>query len=130
MVKKIVRYNGDSMSFYPCSKPDKLVVGQEYEVVLTRDKGYHTNYTLKGVDGEYNSVWFDDVFNDEKKIYLGFSEALPQIGERYKCTRLEFVVGSLHLVDCSTSKVQEIEYLGNNVYQVTTLNNIYIVIVK
>ena len=131
MAKKVVRYNGESMmGSYPCSNPSNLVVGKEYEVVLARDKGYQTNYTLKGVDGEYNSVWFDDVFNDEKKIYLGFSKALPQIGERYNCTRLEFVLGSLRLVAWSTSKVQEIEYLGGNVYRVTTLNNIYIVTVN
>ena len=130
MAKKVVRYNGDTMSFYPCSNPNNLVVGKEYEVVLARDKGCQTNYTLKGVDGEFNSIWFDDVFSDEKKIYLGYGTEIPKIGERYICTRMEFVSGVLHLVECSTSKVQKMDYLGNNVYQVTTLNSIYIVAVK
>ena len=127
MAKKVVRYNGGTMSFYPCSNPNNLVVGKEYEVVLSRDKGYQTNYTLKGVDGEFNSVWFDNVFNDEKKIYLGYSTDIPKIGERYICNRMEFVSGMLRLVECSTSRVQKIDYLGNNVYQVATLNSIYIV---
>lgn len=132
MAKKVVRYNGGTMSFYHSSNPSNLVVGKEYEVVLSRDKGYQTNYTLKGVDGEFNSVWFDEVFNDEKKLYIGYSHNIPQIDERYECTRLEFMphMRQPHLVDCSTSRVQQIDYLGNNVYQITTLNSVYIVTVN
>ena len=60
MAKK-VRYNGGTQSYYGCSDPSKLVVGKEYEVVRSRVRSWQTDYTLKGVDGEFNSVWFDEV---------------------------------------------------------------------
>ena len=56
---KIVRYNGGTMSYLGCSNPSKLVLGQTYEVVAEDDLGWQTNYTLKGVTGYFNSVWFD-----------------------------------------------------------------------
>ena len=68
MAKK-VRYNGGTQSYYDCSDPTNLVVGKEYEVVLSRDRGWQTDYTLKGVDGEFNSVWFDEVSSDDS-VYI------------------------------------------------------------
>ena len=127
MAKRIVRYTGDTVTAYPCSSPNKLVAGKEYNVILSRDKGHQTNYTLDGVEGEFNANWFEDVACDEKPIYLGFSSDIPKIGERYSCTRMEFVCGLLKLIECSTSKVQKFDYLGNNVYQVATLNSIYVI---
>ena len=56
-----VRYNGDTQSFYPCDDPKVLVKGQVYEVVSARDLGWQTYLTLKGVEGEFKSVWFEDV---------------------------------------------------------------------
>ena len=41
MAKK-VRYNGGTQSYYGCSDPTNLVVGKEYEVVLSRDRGWQT----------------------------------------------------------------------------------------
>lgn len=63
MAKK-VRYNGGTESYYGCSDPTNLVVGKEYEVVLSKDRGWQTDYILKGIDGEFNSVWFDEVSSD------------------------------------------------------------------
>lgn len=127
MAEKLVRYTGDTMTAYSCSSPDKLVAGNDYKVILTRDKGYQTNYILDGVDGEFNANWFEDVSCDEKTIYLGYANDIPKIGERYLCTRMEFVCGRLNLVVCSTSEVENFDYLGNNVYQITTLNSIYVI---
>lgn len=58
---KKVRYNGETLSYYGCSPAANLKVGKVYRVVEEDDLGWQTNYTLKGVDGVYNSVWFDEV---------------------------------------------------------------------
>lgn len=125
MAKK-VRYNGDKVSYYGCSEPTNLVVGKEYEVVLIRDRGWQTDYTLKDVDGEFNSVWFDDVSSDDK-VYMAIAHGIPVIGERYPCYKLGFIKGHPKLTDWYTSIVKEINYMGNNIYQVTTLHSVYIV---
>lgn len=62
---KIVRYNGGIMNYYFCSDPTELVVGREYEVVYAKDYGgYFTAYTLRGVNGNFYSGWFDEVNSD------------------------------------------------------------------
>ena len=58
MVKK-VRYNGGTQSYYGCSDPTNLVPGEEYEVVHIEVFGWHTKYSLRGVDGKFDSTWFD-----------------------------------------------------------------------
>ena len=95
MAKK-VRYNGGTQSYYGCSDPTNLVVGKEYEVVLSRDRGWQTDYTLKGVDGEFNSAWFDEVSSDDK-VYMAIAHEVPVIGERYSCYKMEFISLSLLL---------------------------------
>ena len=125
MAKK-VRYNGGTQSYYGCSNPSNLVVGKEYEVVLTSDRGWQTDYTLKGVNGEFNSVWFDEVFSEDK-VYMAISYEVPAIGKRYSCYKMEFVNGQPKLIAWSTSTVKGINYMGNNIYQVTTSNSVYIV---
>ena len=123
---KQVRYNGGTESYYGCSDPINLVVGEEYEVVFSRERGWQTDYTLKGVDGEFNFVWFDEVSSDDK-VYMAISQEVPAIGERYSCYKIESNNGQPKLVSRSTSTVKEISYLGNNIYQVTTRNSVYIV---
>lgn len=125
MAKK-VRYNGGTQSCYGCSEPTSLVVGKEYEVIHSRDCGFHTDYTLKGVDGNFNSVWFDEVSSDDK-VYMASAHEVPVIGERYSCYKMEFIDGQPKFIARSTSIVKKIDYIGNNIYQVTTCNSVYIV---
>ena len=127
MAKKVI-YNGGTESYYDCSDPIVLVEGKEYEVVYARDRGFQTDYTLKGIDGEYNSVWFDEVSPDDK-VYMAFSHEIPVIGERYSCHKIMLINGMVNFIHLSTSTVKEIKSLGNNIYQVTTRNSVYIVIV-
>lgn len=121
-----VRYNGKTRSYYDCSSPDNLVVGKEYEVVSSRDRGWQTDYTLKGVAGEFNSVWFDDV-SSEENIYMVVASEVPVIGKRYSCHKIEVINGRIKLSGWSTSPVKEINQMGNNIYRVTTHNSVYIV---
>lgn len=123
---RMVRYNGGTRSYYGCSAPDNLVVGKEYEVVLSRDRGWQTDYTLKGVDGEFNSIWFDDVSSDDN-VYMAVASEVPVLGERYSCYKLEIINGRLKPSSWSTSPVKEIGHMGNNIYRVTTCNSVYIV---
>ena len=123
---KMVRYNGLSGSYYPCSDPNSLIKGKQYEVVLSRDRGYQTDYTLKGIEGEFNSIWFDDL-TDDKKIFTAIGHSIPVINERYICHKIEFANGNPRFIATSTSKVKGKKYLGNNIYEVETQNSTYIV---
>ena len=104
MAKK-VRYNGGTLSYYGCSDPTNLVVGKEYEVVLSKDRGWQTDYTLKGIYGEFNSVWFDEVSSDDK-VYMAIAHEVPVIGEKYSCYKMEFMfpflIGKVLTIEITT----------------------------
>lgn len=125
---KIVRYNGETMSYYGCSEPTELVVGKEYEVISANDRGWQTDYTLKGVKGHFNSVWFDDVNSkNTAKTFMALAHTVPVVGERCKCSKLKFVNGQPKLIGWNTSTVNEVSDMGNNIYRVITHNSTYIV---
>lgn len=119
----VVRYNGGTESYYGCTEPKALVIGKTYEVVSANDRGWQTDYTLKGIAGHFNSCWFDEV----PSTYMALAHSVPIAGERCKCSKLEFVNGKPTLIGWSTSTVTEVLYMGNNIYRVTTRNSIYIV---
>ena len=87
MAKK-VRYNGGKMTYLECSNPKVLTVGKEYEVSQTIVQRFQTNYVLKGVEGYFNSTWFDEVATE---IYLAITDEIPRIGERCRLTKIEYV---------------------------------------
>lgn len=121
----VVKYNGGTESWYSCTKPTQLEVGKEYEVLSVKDLGWQTNYTLKGINGEFNSTWFEKV--NQPELYMALAKTLPTIGQNYTCYRIEFVEGQPKLISCHTSSVKGIQKLGNNMYKVSTKNNVYIV---
>lgn len=122
---KIVRYNGGTQSYYGCTEPTDLVVGKEYEVIATNDMGWQTDYTLKGVNGHFNSCWFDEI--STASTFMAIAHTIPTVGSSCKCFKLELVDGKLTMVGMSTSTVREVLNMGNNIYRVTTLNSVYIV---
>ena len=124
MAKK-VRYNGGTVSYYSCSKPDKLVEGKEYDVVHIIDLGYQTNYTLDGVDGEFNSVWFDEI-----RTYMALGLKVPAVGERYHCFVMELNHNHARSGECWTSRVKSVSNICDNIYRVTTQKSVYIVKVE
>ena len=125
MVKK-VHYNGGTQTYCSCTEPTNLIVGKEYEVIAERDRGFQTDYKLKGIEGEFNSVWFDEVQNSEK-IYMALARKVPCVGKRCECAKVEMVNGRPKLSNWSTSIVKEVSLIGNNIYQVTTRNSVYII---
>ena len=129
MANKIVRYNGGTQSYYSCSDPSNLIVGKEYEVINSNDRCWQTDYTLKGIEGEYNSVWFDQIYS-EANVYMAISHETPEIGKGYSCYRINFINNQPQLFNCRTSTVKSIDYLGNDIYMVKTRNSIYYVTVN
>lgn len=120
---KIVRYNGGTESYYGCSNPDNLVWGKDYEVVHENDLGFQTDYILKGVTGSFNSCWFNEI----TPTFMAISKAVPVVGKRCLCFRLELINNQTYLTECLTSTVKEVENISNNIYKVTTSNSIYVI---
>ena len=124
MLKK-VRYNGGKVTFYGCTYPNKLHRDEIYEVVNEYDRGWQTDYELKGVEGHFNSLWFDEI--NHPKTYLAICDSIPKVGQCIECSRIEIVDAQLILTDWKTSTVVNVQDMGSNIYAVTTLNSIYIV---
>lgn len=125
-MSKLVRYNGETQSYYGCSDPRLLTKGEVYEVMKENVSGFHTEYVLNGFAGEeFNSLWFDEVV----PVYTAVSHNLPVIGQRFECLKVDMSNGTPNFVGWLTSKVQGISPIGSNVYQVRTENSMYIVTV-
>lgn len=124
-----VRYNGGTMHYYSCSPPDNLICGKVYNVVSKITLDCQTNYILEGIEGEYNSAWFDKV--TEPKLYMATSDMIPLTGEMFFCYLLNDVQNGLaHQVPWLTDEVLGIRYCGNNIYIVNTCNEILVVMVS
>lgn len=120
MKSKIVRYNGRMTSYAECADAKQLVKGKLYKVIDEKEMDWQTNYKLNGVEGWFNSVWFDEI-----KAYLAVTNETPKAGETCDCMRIEFCNGIPDLKCCRTGKIKVVEPMGNDTYCVWT-NNIYI----
>lgn len=122
MATKLVKYNGETATYKYCSSPQLLREGEFYEVV-SKDVGEcQTNYTLKGVDGYFNSVWFDNV-----KIGLVIATKPPKVCERFLCYEQLPDGNKYSRATIFTSRVRKIEQLTGKSYKIYTLNSCYIV---
>ena len=135
-MSKVVRYNGGKDSYGGSfTNPTMLVTGKEYELLYSKQHAWSTEYILKGVQGTFNSCWFDEVGQpaDYPPTFLAVSHNFPTIGERLECYKAEYDArhgGTPNFVSWSTSKVTDIRELGTNTYYVKTLNSVYIVSVN
>ncbi len=57
---------------------------------------------------------------------MAFAHKAPVEGEKFNA-KVEIIKGQPEIYDCSTSVVEDVRYLGNNIYQVYTRNSVYIV---
>lgn len=126
MSKKLVKYNGEKKSYYASSDPKVLTKGQVYEVVCEKVSGFHTEYVLKGIKGEFNSIWFDEVSTN---VYTAIGNHIPVVGERYECYKIVMNNGAPSCIGWLTSSVKSFSNLGNNIYDIYTQNSRYIVTV-
>lgn len=128
MAKK-VRYNGRTLlSCYGNLEPINLVIGNVYDVVSEIDRGWYSFYTLNGVVGEFNSLWFDEI---DDKPYMAISHEVPMIGKQNPHYKIEFINGKPKLSSrLFMSIVEGVNYIGDKIYQITTCNSVYIVKVE
>ena len=119
---KLVQYKGDRISYKGCTSPSLLVVGKIYEVNEEIDLGYQTNYILKEVDGEFNSVWFKKV---ELPVAMALAKEMPNLGKPMK-NLLRFTKNEVRQI-LQTTPVRNIEKIERNVFKVLTQNTIYII---
>lgn len=125
---KYVCYNGGTESYYKCSSPENLIKGVTYEVIEVKDLGYQTNYTLKGVKGEFNALWFDEFHRlVDDKVYIAVGSDFPVVGKRLFCMRVQLEHDEVELEGVHTSPVTKFEHLGNNIFLVCSFNSTYIV---
>ena len=127
MAKKVC-YNGGTQYHKHCSKPTNLVVGKEYEVIKEIKSPFQTNYILKGIEGEFNSVWFTE---GNPHIFMVVSKQVPTLEKYLECQKMVLDnEGQPCWQKTTTSRVKSVEYLGNSVYQVKTKSgSTYIVFV-
>lgn len=122
-----VKYNGGTDSYIGCSNPSALVKGEVYRMVDVEVHDYQTNIILEGVEGKFNSVWFNPL-----PTYLGFAEKHPQVGRTLHVERMQRVKdykGITRVIPNSyyTTPVRVVEILGPATYKVVTNNTVYIV---
>ena len=118
-MKKVI-YNGGYLSYHNnCKLPNLLQIGHVYTVVGEKESEYHTEYTLKEVPGEYNSVWFDSIL----PTYLATSDSVPEVDKRFVCNRYE----GGRFVRVHATAAQNVQMVGVNTYKVRTKNSIYVV---
>ena len=118
--KKILMYNGGKASYYGCDSHKVLTKGNLYEVVAEKDIcGVQTNYSLKGIEGEFNSVWFSEPIS-----YFAYDSTVPVEGSRLR-DFLRFDGVSVISVK-HTSTIQYVEPIASDTYKVYTQNTLYI----
>lgn len=122
MAELVVLYNGGTVSHYPCSDPLVLKKGKRYQVDDIIDRGYQTNYILRGIDGQFNKEWFDEV-----KTYLAISMATPHVGKPLECTVIEKKDSIIRMSDVKTSIVNSSSKLTSNTFLAETATAYYIV---
>lgn len=142
MAKKIVRYNGKTLSMCQCTAPWELVLGKEYFVLSWTRQDGQILYRLKDIEGLFDSCWFEPAFEPAgdnfmslaqttvKESFLAIAHSVPSIGQRFKCERIEIWGGVPKLKGCFTTTVLDVLYIGGNIFRITTRQSVYIVHVR
>ena len=122
-MKKIVMYNGRCNNYFCSTDPSVLQKGCLYRVEEEIDYGYYTEYRLVGVEGEFNSVWFNSV----EKLKFAYAENSPEVEERMRCDEIMVQEGRISFVKCETDILQSVERVYNNIYVATTEDEVYVI---
>lgn len=130
MLGKEVIYNGGTGSFCGCTEPTELVAGKRYKVVGENVGGWQTDLQLSGVEGEFNSIWFNEV--EPKQVF--FAKATEYHEPNWYIGK-QITIDKLHKEDVwfetvITSPVISVEHVYGSVYKIETENTVYITEVK
>lgn len=126
MVKKFVRYKGGFKDYHPFPQP-LLSEMHIYEVVNELEFKSHTAYTLKGINGLFNSQWFSEV---KVIAHTGISNQIPVVGQTYEYSEINMDYGFPRCLKYSTSAVDSFTDLGNNIYEIYAKYHRFIILVK
>lgn len=124
-MRKRVIYNGSTLSFLDCTNPAVLEKGKIYEVDSESVTPLQTNYALRGIDGQFHSVWFKEI-PDFPKTFLAIGKEVPYPGEECFLSRLQGFDRIPQWCYRRTSIVKSVEPIGDNTFRVVTQNSIYI----
>ncbi len=129
LVGKVVVYNGGMDSYYSCSDYRKLEIGKRYVVISANERSWQTDLSLKGVEGEFNSVWFDEVKEyGLKKEWLAVATLYNQpdtfVGKRVLLQRIHVDTKLVETV--TTSEIIRVRNLYGNIYLFETTNSVYV----
>lgn len=108
------------MSYTGSTNPKVSRKGWMYEVERVDVGKWQTNYELKGIDGSFNSLWFDDV-----PAYLTVASEKPEVGQRIYNIKA-FKNGKWEKYRY-TSMVEEVRKISKTIYEATTAHTIYVV---
>ena len=122
--EKVVRYNGNKVTYYSCSSPKKLIEGLHYRVKRTFIEKYQTNYELYGIEGYFDASWFEEVRN---KTFMAVAHNKRVIEKEYKCTIIEIVNGKLHLLNWNLYEIENVCQIEENLFKVKAVCNSFIV---
>ena len=122
--EKVVRYNGNKVTYYSCYSPKKLIEGLHYRVKRTFIEKYQTNYELYGIEGYFDASWFEEVRN---KTFMAVAHNKPVIEKEYKCTIIEIVNGKLHLLNWNLYEIENVCQIEENLFKVKAVCNSFIV---
>jgi hypothetical protein len=123
MLMMKARYNGDTYHYKPCDDPKALKKGKRYKVVGFVKGEYQTNLILKGVKGEFNSLWFDNwEIPEGKPVYQCSTSRIPKVGEQL------VAFDQTRGIDVLSSTVKNVkkQWLSRT-WRVETRNTIYMV---
>ncbi len=126
MLMMKVRYNGDTYHYKPCDEPKALKKGKRYKVIGFVKGEFQTNLILKGIKGEFNSLWFDEWSGSRplsKPVYHCSAPRLPKVGEQL------VAFDSTRGIDVLSSTVKSIKkkHWFSRTWRVETRNTIYLV---
>lgn len=115
-----VKYNGGKICHHGCTEPIELEKNKVYNVKNIIKKDGQTYFELEEAEGYFNSKWFDNL-----QTYLALSDSIPMIGRKFKCQKI--IGNNAKLVEWVTTPVQDVIEMYGNLYEVHTLNSIYVV---
>lgn len=135
-----VTYNGGVDSFYPCTKPTDLVVGQTYTVVssVKRTTNLQKDYILEGISGQFCSEWFDVISTsvepstkDSSKSSsttiphsIAYTHNIPALKQPCNLYNLSKVNGQWKISRFSIT-FDKIQPVGGNVYRCIVAKHVY-----
>lgn len=121
-----VIYNGGTGSYYGCSDHNVLVRGKRYIITGKRVRAWQTDYNLEGVEGAFNSVWFDEV--EPREIFFASAKISHNIdwyiGKQMSITKIHN--GEPYSEPATTAPVQNIYFIAENICKIETEYAVYI----